>query len=226
MLCELVMLLIWVNVSISDILLSRMNTQKAHTEILHGDAAVLHVQDEHVARLSQGLVENFVEGNVRIPENVEREEYANWYTGVVRDAIHTLLASKNIAVARQNDEVAGMAGYEYRGTYQGKDVYEIAKVSVLPEFRGQKLSVKLMERVMDEIAKKGPNAVAVIDSKDPRILDWVNSRTNTPLTHQDYFRICAQREPDDTEQVRKWLSAREREGWQVFLLDPSANAEA
>lgn len=126
----------------------------------------------------------------------------------------------DLVIARVEGMVAAVAGSKEAGTMpDGRSVYEIKRVSVLPEFRGRRLSAMLMNYVSQQLRDTYPVSPQLIHTKDSRIRGWAERHGFLHLPLWDVLRIW-QPDVELDDAIRRWLEDEEGEGWGGYLFDP------
>lgn len=135
----------------------------------------------------------------------QREHEAGFNIGQIREQVRaqafgyfqesmTKLRDENLLVsAEHNGEIVGTAGLKNIGIdpYSGNPVWEIVHVSVLPTARGSGLKAgsQLMTQVQQEIFSRDPNALIVMRSTEPNILEWAKRRNFRTLSFVELWKI-------------------------------------
>lgn len=138
----------------------------------------------------------------------------------VLSSVTNIAEKGDLSIIRVNGMVAGMAGYAKAGVMpDGRDVYEIKRVSVLPDFREKKLGSQLMSHVAATVQKAHPDSPVLMHTKNPSVLAWAQRCGFRIIPFEQVFRIW---NPDveQDEGFHSWKEQEERAGWRGLLRDP------
>lgn len=130
-------------------------------------------------------------------------------------------------LGRHNEkgEVVSIAGYKKDGeTEDGRPIFEITKVSRLPDAKGNNYGLGAMDDAVEYLRKLYPDAVLTTASKTPgviahfRDLKWEEGAFGDD---SKVSQIMSGKEPDDSnpQWKQEWLKMK-RDGYINFLFDP------
>lgn|GEM_PF-2145282 len=193
-----------------------MNGESPKVEIISGPEARKALDTGHV----RALVENLMTGVFKEPEGASAEQvallHAETFERIV-GSVEQYADSGQIVVALADGEVAGIAAYEKFGSEpDGRSVYEIRRVSILPEFRGGKIFPQPAQQALETVRKIDPEAVVMIHTKHPKVRDWAISQEFRPTTHEHMGEIAGMEE----DHIRSWKKFELPDGWGVYVMDP------
>lgn len=71
----------------------------------------------------------------------------------------------NISLVMVDDQPAAVGGLEFAGSYQGRPIYEMGNLVVLPKYRGQKLSYLLVDFRLEKARKHDSDAFVMTNTR-------------------------------------------------------------
>lgn len=86
-----------------------------------------------------------------------------------QNRIRKLLVAGELVVGKSNGRVVGMIGFGKWGDFEGREVYETTKGTILTEFRGKGLYTKIKEVAMSHLMEAHPGCPIMTVSKSPMI---------------------------------------------------------
>lgn len=134
------------------------------------------------------------------------------------DSVKHLLDDNQLVVAAQNNEVAGISGFHLAGKLDGKNVYEIVRVTVDPKFQGKGISSRLIQGVLDEIKEIDSNALALAYTKNAKIVTQLERRKARKLSPAEYADIIKYDNEVARRRALERLTLKATEGWAAYVL--------
>lgn len=126
-----------------------------------------------------------------------------------KEILKRLIAEGNTIVIKINEQVAGTASIEARGkTRDGRNVYEIRKVVVLPDYQGIGLSEELIHLAYTKIKEKDPEAAILVITKNEKIKAICRKKWRT-ISYEEKRQIWKRRDiiprvSEEQESEYKW----------------------
>ncbi len=123
--------------------------------------------------------------------------------------------SDQVVVAKEGNETVGMAGFERRGEFEGRNVYEIRRMAVRKEHEGRFISLHLYKAIMEKLLAKDANALVLVDAQNPVVSKQCKRMGYASLPALEGLTIKLGK-----ERAKQWVAEYEKEGGQFFLYDP------
>lgn len=176
--------------------------------------------------LRRSLIENLAEGTDDVQAGVhgfrdDAHELLALRIEGIEHSLETVLQNEKALVATLDEVPVGMAAItQVRGH---EDVFEIGRVTVLPEGQGKRISSMLMQTALEKIRTEFPHATVLITSKNPRIHSWAHSQNFTVIGMEQHERYWGSiHDASDIEYAQKMEAA----GWQSFRYSADNEADA
>jgi len=136
--------------------------------------------------------------------------------------IKEVVEGNNIAVARIDGEVAGIAGFEEVGPdpVRGRIVCEIVNVSVLPRFRGKGVASQLMTEIIGKIKEDYPDYAILFVTADEGLKSSCHRRGFEDVGAKRCFQIWDHQV--DVQKHNKEIQDYERQQATGYLLEPES----
>lgn len=168
--------------------------------------------EDDVTRLASELERSFVD---------EEKNPDSFRTAVEnqRSRMQRLLQGETATLIRSGENVAAFSGSEQIGTWtDGRTVYELGSVVVLPEFRGRGLSSTALQRCIKEVREQDQQALFMVFTRDQNLIGWCKKREGMQLTPEELIEIYRRggNEIQDEEVpgiIKNW------EGYSLYLVD-------
>jgi len=142
-----------------------------------------------------------------------REEELSWS---LHDA-HKILSADQFVCAHSRGEIIGITAYKLGGRWHdGRDVYELTKEYVLPEYRRGWLYAKLQRRAIEAIRANHPEMLIMIFSKHPAVIAQVRRLKWAPLSLSEYSEVS--RRIGRSGMAPEIVACFSH--WRAFLFDP------
>lgn len=154
----------------------------------------------------------------------------------VAGSIRTIMKAfdKGIVLAVKDGErtvgIAGAVSKKKMPEGDGRDIYELTKVSVLPEYRGNKFGSKLIEERLRMVRKTYPDSPLATATRNPMAMSVYRRLGWEEVSWGDGSEIdllIAGKKPDGSDP--RWLREYENmkaKGYKIFFFDPKASKKA
>jgi GNAT superfamily N-acetyltransferase len=154
----------------------------------------------------------------------------------VAGSIRTIMKAfdKGIVLAVKDGErtvgIAGAVSKKKMPEGDGRDIYELTKVSVLPEYRGRKFGSKLIEERLRMVKDTYPDCPLATATRNPKAMSVYRRLGWKEVSWGDGSEIdllIAGKKPDGSDP--RWLREYENmkaKGYKTFFFDPKAPKKA
>lgn len=99
-----------------------------------------------------------------------------------QNRIRKLLAAGELVAGKSNGRVVGMIGLHKWGDWEGREVYETTKGTVLDEYRGKGFYTKIKDAAMSHLMEAHPGCPIMTVTKNPAIVSHM--RKHFPGTQE------------------------------------------
>lgn len=124
--------------------------------------------------------------------------------------------SGRLITARVNGEVAGAAAYRFQRNHpvDGRPIVELCRVTVLPEFRGLKLSGALMDAALAAAKEEFPDACVVYSTREEKVRSWGRRQGFQAFTFDELADFWEMNHSEEEKnKLQKWLD----QGWATYV---------
>jgi hypothetical protein len=127
----------------------------------------LHVDFAQPNDLGDFSAERFAHVLVESVFDPPSQGIVNYY----RHEIEELLNKGQLVVGKLDEQVVGMIAYNLWGEFDGREVYELSKGSVLDECQGRGYYDQLKRFIIDYLKKEHPDCLTVAFSRNPKVIE-------------------------------------------------------
>ena len=135
-----------------------------------------------------------------------------------------LADNNDLRLVMNDGNIVGIAGCEGIGHWEGKEVYELAHLAVVPEYQNQSLSSRLTQSMIQHVREKSPEAFMLTYTKHQKLTGSSHYRDAKELTPEQYVSIQHFEDEADRRKALERRQLKEQEGWKIFLLPVSLEA--
>lgn len=161
------------------------------------------VRPEDITQLSRGLLASFL-GDFRtldfdgMPDQ-EVDAIVDRFNGQMLG----FLSDPDTVIAKDGDKIVGLVGLEKHGkTRDGKDILDISRFNVNPDYRRGHIGYHLIARLLANVTERYPNCVLLSMTRNDDIKRLADTAGFSRISLEEYYRLGGRK--SDKAQMRKF----------------------
>jgi N-acetylglutamate synthase-like GNAT family acetyltransferase len=125
-------------------------------------------------------------------------------------SIGALEQAQSLYVATRGENVAGIGGLrKYEWKFEGRDIYELCRLTVLPAHRRQGIAEKILDTVFMNAMAQHPDANFVASTKNSAVRRWLLKNAFKELSADEISRLYGD---PNIKGIEEWMSR----GWRTY----------
>lgn len=180
---------------------------------------VLDISDTTKGHLQNLLLHAKQTGDTRAAtEAIQNTQDWKEYRANLVEHYKMLAADNDLLIAVADGKPVGIGGCQKIGQKDGREVYEIAHLVILPERRGQGISTALTDAIITRAREHDPESLLLSHTKNTRLIGNLQKRGATEITPEEHVSIHNFEDENTRQEILERRTIKAQEGMKAFIL--------